>query len=72
MNTLYFFKADRVREKRTETSQIVLLVTALTEAEAAVAGLLRIAEFCRADYKDNVSVEPVCQTPDTVEGFEPT
>lgn len=66
MNTLWFVKFDSLRD----CNQVVFLTTADSQDLAEHNGWQRITPEYRDLYK-LAEVTAVCQTPDTVEGFEP-
>lgn len=69
MNTLYFVRFERLGY-HDQQHNIVFCLTADSPDLAEHNGWNRIAVAYRADYKLSI-VEPICQTPDEVEGFEP-
>jgi hypothetical protein len=66
MNTLYFVKFI----DRGDYDRIVFCLTASTKSEAESKGRSMISESWRHRYTTD-SIEPICQTPDTVTCFEP-
>ena len=70
MNTLHFVKF----EHKTNFDTIVFLVTVEKadhmQVAAEVKARTRIADWCREDY-NTTECTAVCDTADTVDGFEP-
>lgn len=66
MQTLWFFKAQHKKE----CAQVVFLITADTEEDAVAKGFNGISPNYRENYK-LAECTAVCQTPDTVNIFEP-
>lgn len=65
MHTLYFIKF-----RNSKWSEIVFLVTAADPAHAEARGFDGIADQYRSEYQ-LIECTAVCQTPDTVDLFQP-
>lgn len=67
MNTLYFVK---FQNRYPRFDNVVFILTATDEADAEAQGRDMINPKCVDEY-DTKTVEAICQTPDTIERYEP-